>query len=159
MHLIFTIVLTMELIFSHVDYAIAKPTVSVRTAYYSIEGLSAYQLKSQMHSKGPNGYWANARWRVWWTGDCRIRVKIWYIYPRWTNKRKATRSLQKKWNRNIANLRLHERGHGRHGIRAAAEIERKNCRKPKSIISKWNWQDKAYDKRTRHGRTQGVVLD
>ena len=138
----------------------AKPSLRVNTKYYSISGTTAAQLKAQMRSKGPKGKWAYTKWYVRWSGNCRLSVSISYTYPRWANNSQASRPLQQSWHRMMARLRVHERGHARHGINAATEIERAGCKgNPASITSKWARQDKIYDRQTRSGITQGVVLN
>ena len=147
------------LLSSSASSALAKPRVSANTNYYSIAGTTAAQLKAQMRSKGPNGKWAWTKWYVRWTGSCKTSVTITYTYPRWANRNQAPASLQKSWDRMMANLRTHEKGHTQHGINAAAEIERTRCKgNPMSIIKKWAQRDKTYDSRTRSGATQGGVL-
>jgi predicted secreted Zn-dependent protease/pimeloyl-ACP methyl ester carboxylesterase len=143
--------------------AMAKPRVSVKTKYFSVTGTTANELRAQMVSKGPNpGEFSSAytKWYVRWTGSCRTSVTITYTYPKWENRTQASVSLQKIWDRYVANLRTHEKGHGQHGINAAAEIERSRCKgNPKAIINKWAQEDRAYDIQTAHGKTQGVSLE
>jgi predicted secreted Zn-dependent protease len=142
-----------------VSQAAAEPSVSVRTTYYPIAGSSVDELKSQMKSNGPQGYWAYTRWYVRWTGDCRVSVEISYTYPQWTDQAKAPPALQSAWTAMIAKLKVHEEGHGRHGTNAAQEVERSRCQgDPKAITRKWAEQDKVYDAETSHGLKQGVVL-
>ena len=137
----------------------AKPTIKSITKYYSIQGTNFQQLKQQMRRKGPKGYWAYARWDVRWSGKCKLSVTLKYTFPKWTNISAAPKSSQKAWKRMMVALKKHEQGHGKHGINAAREIEKHRCgKKSNSIISKWGNQDKKYDARTRHGKTQGVRL-
>jgi len=137
----------------------ARPVVKTVWKYYPITGRTSRQLINQMRRKGPQGYWAFARWYVRWSGTCRTSVRITYTFPRWVDKNRAPASLRKAWDRMIRNLKRHERGHGQHGINAAREIEKSRCRfDPKRITRKWAAQDKIYDRRTRHGITQGVRL-
>jgi predicted secreted Zn-dependent protease len=139
--------------------AMAEPTVSVRTTYYSISGTTSAELKSQMRSLGPKGFWAYTNWYVRWSGDCRVSLEISYTFPQWTNEKQAPAALQAVWKTMIASLQAHEEGHGRHGRSAAAEIDKARCKgDPKSVTNKWAAQDKVYDAETNHGRSQGVVL-
>ncbi len=124
--------------------------------YYNIQGTTAGQLKAQMKRKGPQGHWAYSKWWVSWSSGCRVTVKLTYTFPKWTNSHKAPKSLRKSWKRMIKRLWIHERGHGQHGINAGRKIKKSGCRNPKKIIDKWAAQDKIYDRRTGHGRTQGV---
>ncbi|MCP5095503.1 MAG: DUF922 domain-containing Zn-dependent protease [Chloroflexi bacterium] len=111
-----------------------------------------------MKRKGPKGYWAYAKWNIRWSGTCRVTLKINYTMPRWKNKNNAPKRLQKSWNKMIINLKRHEEGHGLHGINAANAIVKAKCNGSNRIITKWAKQDKVFDKKTGHGRKQGVVL-
>jgi predicted secreted Zn-dependent protease len=140
--------------------AVAQPTVSATTGYYEIQGRSAAQLKKQMARRGPKGFWAYTTWHVRWTGDCRVSLEVSYTFPRWTNRDGASASLRQRWDRMITNLMLHERGHEQNGRNAAREIDGSRCAgDPMAIIRKWANQDKVYDKQTKHGVTQGAVLN
>jgi hypothetical protein len=131
----------------------------VETRYYRISGASIDELIQQMQQKGPNGYWAYTKWRIRWTGGCYVKLTVTYTYPEWDNRASASPQLQARWDRMIANLRHHELGHGLNGRKAAAEIADSSCRdNPRGIISKWAAQDRSYDARTGHGRSQGATL-
>lgn len=137
----------------------ASVSKKVQVKYYTINGKTTQQLKAQMKSKGPNGYWAYVNWYVnWKTKNCRVALKIKYTYPKWANSGQAPKATQKKWRRMISALKKHENGHARHGVSAAKEISKSNCKNPKAIIKKWAAKDKSYDRKTGHGRTQGVKL-
>ena len=138
---------------------LASVSKKIQTKHYNIKGKTTQQLKHQMRTKGPNGYWAYVNWYVnWKTQNCRVSLKIKYTYPRWTDIHQAPKSIQHKWRRMISALKLHEKGHARHGIEAAREINKSNCRNPHAIIEKWAIEDKIYDQRTKHGLIQGVKL-
>jgi predicted secreted Zn-dependent protease len=137
----------------------AEPAVKVTTTYYAIGGTMSAELKAQMRSLGPHGFWAYTRWYVRWTGACRVSLEISYTYPRWTDEGSAPPQLRAEWNRMMERLRAHEQGHGQHGRNAAREVEQSGCRDdPRRITGKWAEQDKVYDTQTSHGRAQGVVL-
>ena len=139
--------------------AAAEPAVTMNTTYYSITGTTSAELKAQMRSRGPQGYWAYTRWYVRWSGDCRISLEISYGFPKWENQAQAPAELQAAWNQMMTALRTHEQGHAENGRSAAREIEASRCAgDPKAIVRKWAEQDKVYDAQTNHGRTQGVVL-
>ena len=147
------------LLFSTVTYAhSANPTIKTTFKYYDIKGDTAKELKRQMKRKGPNGFWAYARWNVRWSSRCKVSVSIKITMPRWKNMSDGSAALQKKWKRMVTVLRIHELNHGKHGINAAKEIVAKNCKNPKKAIRKWAKQDKLYDKKTAHGRKEGVRL-
>ena len=134
-------------------------TTKIETNYYEIEGKSSQQLKRQMWNFGPNGYWSYVNWYIdWETENCRVSLKIVYTYPKWTDIHQVSKSKQQKWQQLISALITHEIGHARHGVEAAWEISKNNCRNTEAIIEKWTEQDKIYDQRTRHGLTQGVKL-
>ena len=58
----------------------------------------------------------------------------------------------------FANLKKHEEGHGKYAVDAAKEIVKKKCKGAKRTISQMHRQNRAYDRRTDHGRKQGVIL-
>ena len=139
--------------------ALAAPKVTVNTSYYPISGRSTSDLIEQMRQRGPNGFWAYTRWYVRWTGDCRVSVSIDYTYPQWTDRDRAPPYTRRLWDKMMTARRRHEEGHGRHGLNAAAEVEKSRCAgDPRAITRKWAARDKAYDARTAHGRKEGVVL-
>lgn len=140
--------------------AAAEPRVTVKTDHYYIQGKTAAQLKDLMKRRGPKGFWAYTSWYVRWSGNCAVSLEIRHTYPRWTDRSSAPAGMQHRWDHMIANLTLHEEGHGQIGLEAAREIERSGCKgDPMDIIGKWVRHEKRYDKKTRHGMTQGVVLD
>ena len=140
------------------DGVAAAPSVRTKTIYYEVYASTSQQLRSQMSLHGPRGFWANARWYVRWTGDCRLSVELTYTMPKWANKDLAPPALQRRWDAMIEKLWLHERGHGQFAIEAAREIERVGCHQAQRIMRKLRRQNEAYDRRTKHGRTQGVRL-
>ena len=58
----------------------------------------------------------------------------------------------------ISVMRRHEERHGQHSINAGREIEQVGCKGGAAILRKWRQQDRAYDARTQHGKTEGVFL-
>ncbi|MEM1307035.1 MAG: DUF922 domain-containing protein [Pseudomonadota bacterium] len=140
--------------------AMAGPSVRVTTQTYAIRGRTAAQLKQQMARRGPQGYWAYARWNVRWTANCKVTVRVRYTMPRWANKASGSARLRQKWRRMMRALRAHENQHGRHGIQAARELVRTRCRgNPHAVVARWAAQDRIFDQRTNHGVSQGVRLD
>ena len=137
----------------------AKPKIKVSKKYYSISGSTTRELKQQMRRKGPGGFWARADWRVSWFAGCQVTVEIKYQYPKWENRSGAPADVRRKWDRMMKALVRHEEQHGRHGINAGNEIDQSKCSgSPKKITEKWARQDKIYDRQTKHGKTEGVVL-
>lgn len=136
----------------------SEPKIITNWKFYKIKGSDARTLKVQMKRKGPRGFWAYARWWVDWTSDCKVTVKLNYTFPEWTNQSSASTSLRSDWARMTNALKKHEENHGKHGIKAAREILASKCKNPRKTIGKWAKQDKVYDKRTKHGRLEGVKL-
>ena len=139
--------------------AAADPAVTVTTNYYTVQGNSVDELRRQMNRKGPKGFWAYTDWYVSWSNTCRVSLRIVYTLPRWRGHDDAPAGLRAKWNTFLANLTAHEKGHGTHGRNAASEIDRSRCsNNPGAIVRRWANQDRVYDAKTRHGRTQGAMF-
>ena len=134
----------------------AKPIINEKTKYYNVSGSTVSKLRKSMKATGPNGFWAYAEWWVSWNAQCKLRVKITYTMPKIKDRAKTPLSVLKKWDAMLAQLLKHEKQHGQHGINAAQEIEAANCKNGNAIIKKWAAEDKAYDKRTKHGIKEGV---
>ena len=157
-HLIWRLLIVLLVAFPGAT-AEAKPKITVTTEYYTVTGSTIEELRKQMTAKGPKGFWAYAEWRVNWSAQCVVNLRITYTYPRWTNREKASPKLRAHWDKFIANLITHEKGHGTHGRNAAAEIDKTRCMKdPVGIARRWSNQDIIYDKKTSHGATQGAVF-
>ena len=138
--------------------ASAKPTVKIKQTTYRIHGTTAKQILAQMKQHGPNGYWAYTDWYVRWTGSCRVSVEIDYKVPKHTNEAALPANLRARWKAMVAALVKHEHEHGQHGINAANEIAAAGCLNGDAIIKKWANEDTRLDKRTRHGKKEGVVF-
>lgn len=136
----------------------AKPKVSVVEKTYAVDATTASALVKQMGQRGPNGFWAYTDWYVNWTGSCDLSVKITYTMPKHKNEAKLDPALRENWKTFLAALRKHEEKHGAHGIQAAQEIEQTKCANGDAVIKKWSNQGKLLDKRTDHGKKEGVVL-
>ncbi len=136
----------------------ANPTIKTNWKYYNISGSTSKELIAAMRQKGPNGFWAFARWSIRWTGKCQVSLKINYTLPRWKNKNSGPKQLQANWNKMVAALKKHEQLHGLNGINAAKEIVKTKCKNGDQTISKWANQDKVLDRKTDNGQNQGVVL-
>lgn len=139
--------------------AMAEPEIIETETTYDVTGSTVEEIRAAMTVNSPESYWGYTRWYVSWTARCEVTVKITYTYPNWTDYEDADEDLQGYWNAFIANLRIHEHGHGDHGLQAGFEIEETGCvEDPYGIIEKWGSQDTAYDKETKHGETQGAVF-
>lgn len=138
---------------------------------------------------GPDGkrYPAYTHWRVDWNytyqfvpGTCKLvkltaTVSGTITLPRWVDSRDASNSLVQSWDAMVAALRVHENGHYAHGIAAAQEIEAlqntvgsaADCpslekeinAQSQAIVDKYSALDVKYDEDTKHGQTQGAVLN
>jgi len=136
-----------------------EPDITVSNVYYDVSGATAGALKQDMHKNGPGGFAAYTRWHVSWTSDCKVALKITYTLPRLKNRNQVSLPLRRRWDRMLDNLRFHEAGHAENGISAAREILATGCQTPDIVTKKWMERDKAYDKATDHGKTQGAVLE
>ncbi len=139
--------------------ALAAPQVSETLQTYAVDATTAKGLRQQMKERGPKGYWAYTRWDIRWTGGCRVTVKVAYTMPKHKNPSALSPDMRRRFDAMLANLMAHEKQHGQHGIDAAHEIYRANCNGGMDIIRKYNRMDEAYDRRTKHGQTEGVVLN
>ncbi|MEM7241987.1 MAG: DUF922 domain-containing protein [Pseudomonadota bacterium] len=151
-------VLALGLIASMSDTAFAKPKISEKTKFYKIAGTTPAALLAEMNAKGPQGFWGYSSWYVRWTGGCKVSVEVTYTMPKLKSKTGMSGELIKEFDRFYAALWAHEKTHGGHGISAAEEIERAGCKNGNAIIKKWNAEDAKFDKRTDHGKKEGVYL-
>ena len=139
--------------------AAADPAVTVITNYYAIEGNTAGDLRRDMNRKGPKGFWAYTNWYVNWSATCHVSLRIVYTLPRWRDRDMAPEELRLKWDTFLSHLIAHENGHATHGRNAASEIDKSRCSSsPGTIVRRWANQDRVYDAKTGHGRTQGVAF-
>jgi predicted secreted Zn-dependent protease len=160
-----------------------------RVEHYTISGSTPADLRRDMNAKGPQGaggrrFDGYTRWYVSWRyqykkgeGRCAIasittHVKVTMTLPRWRNEENASSSVRQQWRRYLSALKQHERGHHRHGIDAANEVDRAIGAMPPAancdalgananalgmgILRKYNQLDLDYDRDTRHGATQGA---
>jgi predicted secreted Zn-dependent protease len=111
-------------------------------------------------------------------GRCRVatskvHAKIDFTYPRWVAPATATDELKGKWTTYMRNLRVHEAGHARIGRAVATRVQTSlnrasaaDCRAldralPGLVNPHYRWgnaADASYDRRTKHGATQGAVF-
>lgn len=136
----------------------AEPNIIIDEQPYAVNALTARGLVRQMSTRGRIGFWAFTRGWVSWKGQCEVTVKIRYTLPEHTNPDAMSPELRAKWTRMTTAMRRHEERHGQHSINAGREIEQAGCQGGLAILRKWRQQDKAYDARTRHGKTEGVTL-
>ena len=148
-------IMTLPVMAESVD---AKPKVTVSNKTFTVDATTIDGLLTQLHQKGPKGYWAYTDWYVKWTGSCETSVAITYTLPKHKNVDKLDPTVRKKWLGMIDALTKHEQKHGQNAINAAQEIEKTKCANGNAVIKKWNKADIDLDKRTDHGKKEGVVL-
>jgi len=138
--------------------AAAEITVREAVVYYDVDAVTLSDLRAQMKTRGPRGYWGYARWNVKADRDCDVTLRVTYTLPRHVAPDGMADLDRAKWEAMIAVLEQHERNHGAHGLAAAKEVKAANCVGTWRIIRKWAEQDRIYDRQTDHGRKEGVVL-
>ena len=166
-------------------------TVTVKYAFYDIDGNSVAELRSLMKRKGVrwgngNVYAALTTWDMHPQYDIKTDngeyslqsittdLAIVYHLPRWASVTTAPQQLGVLWNNYMFNLKEHESGHKDLAVKVASEINEKLAsissfksrseldKKAKQLIKAdldrlYELQNE-YDRETRHGETQGVVL-
>jgi predicted secreted Zn-dependent protease len=129
---------------------------------------------------------ACTEWRMWWhfavvpsPGGWRCdsfttRLVITNTLPRWTPPTNATPQLLSGWRRMFWNTARHEGGHSEIALAALAEVHRRVKELPddpdydgfrgrvnamiRSVLDEYKKMDDDYDRRTQHGRWQGVAV-
>ncbi|MBN1379365.1 MAG: DUF922 domain-containing protein [Gammaproteobacteria bacterium] len=119
----------------------STPVIKEQYHYYTIEGLSAAELRQQMDNLGikwedEKTYDAITKWNVRWRFKydetdilCYIASvttfsDVDYTYPQWINANEADDVLHKKWLNYLVALEKHEQGHRNFAVGAATQIER-----------------------------------
>jgi len=131
-------------------------------------------------------YAGKTRWDIQWKFSpqqqgttCSMKgvamaIGIAQTMPRWRGENKGAAGLKALWSKFLDALQRHEDGHKEHGLKAGREIEAavlavkpaSNCEDLESaantaaqaIVSKYQALDEEYDRKTDHGRNQGVNL-
>ena len=132
-------------------------------------------------------YAGDLRWNVHWNyrtsydaTECHVAsvdvtIETTMTIPRWTNAREGSEPLQVAWDVFFSRLKLHEAGHKDNAIKAAQAIRdaiagvaaAPTCEPvharieevARAVLEHWNQVDRDYDASTRHGLTQGAVLE
>jgi predicted secreted Zn-dependent protease len=165
--------------------ATAAATERVSTATYRVYGATANAIRASLDARRPGNYDARTQWFVDWSytsavrsGRCvvassKVHTRINFTYPRWTAPASATDELRADWSRYLSRLRVHESGHATNGRTTATRIvatlrttRSTTCsgldRALHAAITRHfaagNALDRAYDRRTQHGATQGAVF-
>ena len=119
-------------------------------------------------------YQAKYRGRVWMVSNRSVELEVKVVAPRWTNFQNAPPLLRKQWRIYLANLLRHENGHVKVALLAANAIDKylsshggaSSLEKLQTDIKKnthtllehYQKIDRDYDKRTRHGASQGAIF-
>jgi predicted secreted Zn-dependent protease len=106
------------------------------------------------------------------TGPVRVKVEVMYTMPRWSMPVDVDPQLHQRWTRYMLNLRRHEDGHRDIGVHAGEEVRRRmEAMSPRAdcgelereadavgqeVVAKYRAIEKAYDRDTDHGATQGA---
>ena len=183
-------ILTLAVMSAFAFAAFAEPAVSEQMIYYDVSGSTVGgNWPPRCAKRGPvdsdgHKYDADTKWFVKWayryqqTGEgCRLQpvtvsVRVDYIVPRLAAPSAVPANLRGRWDNFASKLTTHERGHGRHGVDAARDVERSlrelfgSCKTigaeadalARQVIAKYNRLDVQYDAETHHGASQGAVL-
>jgi len=131
-------------------------TVTKKT--YTVSGKTISEIKAEMKRKGPKGYWAFAKTDWKWDGRCKMRYKAVITFPKLRNRNALSVSDLARWDKMTAALWDHEMQHVVIGRNWAAAIKKANCDKAavNRINKRHKGNDAAFDRRTDHGRREGV---
>jgi predicted secreted Zn-dependent protease len=161
-----------------------NPGANVQTEHYDIHGTTWEELRSQIASLGPEGFWGSTQSGVGYslrarpgpngcavvpesvkaTSEARIRL------PNWRERHAGSPQLQSYWDNVYRSLDLHERGHVRINFDGAQEMERAlhalppqpTCdtvegeakRRAAAVMAEVARRQADYDRETDHGRRQ-----
>ena len=136
----------------------AQPEESMTVRYYAVKGVTVNELIRSLNRSRPKGSWAYTSWRVTRPG-CRTTLVIQQTLPRWQDRGRASKGVQKKWDRFYAALLAHEAEHVRFARNAAAAADVLSCTAEYApVVRKWIATERAFDKRTQHGIKSGASL-
>ncbi|MBK8283718.1 MAG: DUF922 domain-containing protein [Ahniella sp.] len=165
----------------------AEVIENVDYEYYDVEHERGEPLRSTITAASPieDGFHGYTKWYVRWRfnwqydsdGTCwittvKVNLDATITLPElYTDDHRA----QARFDEYIEALQGHEEGHLANGRQAADEVESElgdmeaydSCGEleaaantlAKQVVARGNRRDKAYDKRTGHGRTEGAYLD
>lgn len=154
--------------------------------YYNVYGYSLDQVRSQLQSCAPNGYFAYTSYTMSWTYDFKqnsagrcvvanvgVGIRTIVQYPSWQDADQSSGDVRLRWNRMMDSLVVHESGHVQRSTTTAKglydslkTIPPMPCHtiaeKTKSVIAQYRQKLQQahvhYDQETNHGQTQGAVL-
>jgi predicted secreted Zn-dependent protease len=164
-------------------------SVTASTRLYEVEGADVGSLLASLRQRGPqDGHetWAaSTDWVFRWSyqpvvdSDCRVdtarvELDLTYTYPQWNAPASAMPALVTSWQRYLAQVELHERGHREIAEAAANDLVRAlealqaqpSCSElagaaratADDLLSRHARAQIGYDRDTAHGATQGAVL-
>ncbi len=138
----------------------ASPEVEKATEfnYYLASGNLLEAIAKNMSARGPNGRWAQTKWTIDWTKDCDVSVKSIVTLPKVMGTGALSEIDKLKLKNMLVALKAHEMRHVLIGVYAAEEIRRRNCKRTKEISDYWRKKNRELDLRTKHGKSEGVVL-
>jgi predicted secreted Zn-dependent protease len=152
------------------------------TNFYAVTGTTFREIRHSIAASRPwqDSFDGDTRWTVSWrfslrqgAGGCSplgvtTETKITTTLPRWTPPTNATPELKQQWTRYFTNLAMHEAGHARIAIAAAAEVRQRlgelgpqpDCEGMKRVINErgdkvvddYRAREREYDRVTNHGR-------
>ena len=160
-------------------------TVVADVVYYDVSGDTAEELAEEMERDGPNGFAGFVEWFITWDWDqsdsepCyvpsgSVTVRTVTTLPDWADRGSASANLGNRWDDFLETLMEHEVGHARNATRTGERIESllESASSPTCRALSRDLDDEAYeelddarqwdiqyDRRTRHGATQGAVWE
>ena len=167
----------------------AQGTLVIRTNYYRVAGSTPREIQRSLDQSRPRmgQHDGQTTWQITWQfntanqdGNCRLtsfttRTTITLTMPLWAMPTNTAPDVFKAWRDYCLALSEHEQGHVQLAKEAAAAIQqraqtftpRSDCSALKnevnsvcrSIVETHRQQEKDYDERTRHGASQGAVLN
>lgn len=155
----------------------ARTAFRLRNKRYSIRAKSLAGAISAMTLKYGAEEWGSCKWypRPRFRFDKEtdtlthmvLNVKIVITMPRWPGVGRRSKAVQKEWKDFTKALLEHEQGHEKlvraHLGKLAGTLVGKNKEDARSAyesaLEALKTASEAYDKRTKHGRTQGAVID
>lgn len=154
--------------------------------HYMVYGNNYQSVSKSLKRNRPDGYNSMNEWHISWQYDFKIKDdqchmvqpkvkrKVIFILPKLAVGQPLSQSFQKEWQRFSAALIAHQMGHAKFADQAMLAIQaafdhfpaEKTCQQVKekanqlarTIIDDYKVKEKAYDKETGSGFTQGAVL-
>jgi predicted secreted Zn-dependent protease len=166
----------------------ADPIITEKITTYAVSGKTPKDVRADINRKrkaaAGGGYDSINNWNTWWTVNTertargcaitsvKVTLDIEIVIPKLVAS--APADLRRRFDTYLEHLMVHERGHSKHSIAAARQIEpalmkmapKPTCRETiqaanklaNSFLLKQRQIDKDYDARTRHGATQGATF-